>query len=134
MVTKKKRIYLGLLLSFFGAGNVIQAYKLTFRNRTPYKVMFKVSYKGKSSLFGSCEPDRKELPAGGSTKISSGICTVNKVTADVYEPGSKVTKGAQRVIKASRYHAIWGRAGNSKFSIRGPFYTRGVVSYRVTRD
>ncbi len=38
MVVKKKGLYLGLLVSLLGTGNVMQAYNLTIENRTPFKV------------------------------------------------------------------------------------------------
>jgi len=59
MVAKKKELYLGLLLSLLGIGNVMQAYRITLKNHTPYKVRFRINYHG--ATWFSCRSHDKEV-------------------------------------------------------------------------
>jgi len=120
MVKKKKGLHLGLLLSFIGVANVMQAYKITVKNKTPYRVKFSVDY----SAAGLCPTYSKKLSPGKSKKFGSGACVINKVQADVYEPGSAVT--------AKKYYAPLGRTGNSVFLIK-QIEVKGRIKYTVER-
>jgi len=142
MVTKKKRLCLGLLLSLLGIGNGMQAYKFTIKNNTPYTVDVRVRYHGEANFYGIkiCQPDRKKLKPKEDTKLSSGLCTVLEVKASVFQhPISGVPDLVERkkkVIEAEKYYAPVGRAGNTTFVINGPIIKVGngsKVWYTVTR-
>ncbi len=137
MITKKKGLYLGLLVSLLGIGNVMQAYKLTIKNNTPYTVKFKVSYHAPSII--ACRSDEKELGSGHTASINSGLCTVKKVEAEVYEAPAgfmdpTLARRQTRVVKAKPYRARWGRAGNTSWIISGPSGVGDKPEYIVTRE
>ena len=119
MVMKKKGLYLGLLLSLLGMGNVMQANRLTIKNETPRNVTFKVSYYNERK--GFCWPDEGELASGKRKDIRSGFCVVKKVEAELRHPR---TSGGKRFrplrIKIERKGPS-GKAGNTTWIIKGPF-------------
>ena len=118
MVVKNRGLYLGLLVSLLGVGNVIQAYKLTVENRTSFRVTCVIGYYGRT--FFSCRPDEEVVDPGRISRvIHSGGCSVAFVRASV---------GPSK-IKAQSYIPAIGRAGNSTFVI-----SEHGEGFRVTRD
>jgi len=86
MVTKKKGLYLGLLLSLLGIGNVMQAmskqgspYILTIKNKTPYKITFNVTYEDKAGE----KYYTKELKSGKKA-VTHAPYKVSRVNASVH--------------------------------------------------
>lgn len=146
MNIKKKEIYLGLLLSMLGIGSAVEAYKVRVRNSTPFTIKFIVEYHAPSLI--ACRRDVGELAPGHEAEIQSGLCTVKSVGADVFQKkyaGTMLeTKGTalgERVIKANRYKAPLGRAGDTVFTISGPFLSSSKryrkqdgVFYQISRS
>ena len=119
VVVKNKGLFLGLLVSLLGVGNVIQAYKLTVENKTGLKVVYNIKYFGESEIFKSCRPDKGEVASGSiSGIIHSKACSVLLVRAWV----------GPKMIKAQSYIPRVGRAGNSTFVVS--LHARG---FKVTR-
>ena len=82
MVVKKKGLYLGLLLSLLGIGNLTakEEYKFLFVNNTPYKIKFAVQY------YGHCEYDSKEVEHRSIGRLKSNkLCSIKKFTVMVYD-------------------------------------------------
>jgi len=130
VVAKKKWLYLGLLLSFLGIGNVMQAYTVTIRNGTPYTIEFKADFIG-------CRDNIEELASGHTRRISAGGCLMRALTAKVYErPGvlmdPLLARQQERVVRAEGYYASAGVAGKT-FLITGPYGIGANTSYIVTR-
>ncbi len=139
MVVKKKVLYLGLLVSLLGIGNIVQAYKLTIVNETSHTVRFAINYFGEVKVLKSCRSDKGALAPGKRKVIRSGLCLVTAVGADVLERRRHGTIAGKRgslrgAIKAKPYRAPWGRAGNTTWIIEGPFYDdSGRTEYKVTK-
>jgi len=121
MITKKKGLYLGLLVSLFGIGNAMQAYTVKIKNSTPHTVKFKVDLMTPAP---DCKDRYGELASGDiATKINIGGCSIKGVYATVQRPG-------RSAIEAKPYKAPpLGRAGSSAFIISGSDET----GYTVTR-
>ena len=142
MIAKKKGLYLGLLLSMLAVGNAVQAYKVQIRNSTPFTVKFTLKFHGESAV--SCRRDVQELAPGHMAEIQSGLCTVKSVGADIFQKrhAGTILEAAgtvlgEQVVKANRYTAPWGRAGNTVFTINGPYLSRNYpegVFYQVDRS
>ena len=123
MITKRKGLYLGLLLSLLSVGNLVQAYTITLENKTLLNVHFfvKYGYTGLARLF--CKNDEKWVIPGETVRIKVGGCLVKDVKAKVFENGGK--------FKEVRWRGI--RAGG-KFTVSGPHkYRGGYWEYRITR-
>ncbi len=130
MVVKKKGLYLGLLVALLGIGNVMQAYRLTIKNETLKKVKFTISYYGRKRK--SCSSDTRELASEKHMYIRSRLCEVKKVTAELRH--ARTTKSGRVLkpleIKVER-NVPRGRAGNTTWTIKGPFHDRGRVKYKI---
>ena len=120
MVVKKKGLYLGLLVSLLGTGNVMQAYNLTIENRTPFKVKQTIRYHGETFLF--CRSDKGKIVSGSKAKIKSVLCTVKKVQVTLLDPAG--------AIKAKEYSAPLRRPGNTTFAVSK---IKGKSGFEVTR-
>jgi len=128
MVAKNKGLYLGLLLSMLGIGNIIQAYKLTFKNETKYKVSLTVIYK-------NCNPNKKKLSPGKSVKINSKSCIVKQVLASVFVDSKRVY--GKKMVLATPYFSSSDEVDDMAFVIEGPFRVRrGKIGspYKITRE
>ena len=90
MITKRKGLCLGLLLSLLSIGNAVQALRLdviakalkdgiVLLNATTKNVKFYVDYKG-----SICRNDRKWIGPSDSKFIKTRLCTVKTVIAKVY--------------------------------------------------
>ena len=103
MVVKNRGLYLGLLVSLLGVGNVMQAYKLTVENRTKFKLKFYIKY-------FLCRHDKGEVaPRSISSVIRTGACSVLSVSAWV---GPRSMN-----IKGQSYIPSVGKAANSTFVV-----------------
>jgi len=131
MVVKKKGLYLGLLLSLLGIGNVIQAYGLIFRKKT---LLYKFTVKNETGYqlklfvdyYEDCKLYIKRLDSGTTIKIKSP-CGVKQVSAFVYTRPDKVYGG--RKISAMPYYNSSKLAGDMTFVIR-----RDGKEFRVTKE
>ena len=120
MVVKKKGLYLGLLVSLLGIGNVVQGNRLTIRNETPKKVKFTISYYGGKKEF--CSSDIRELDPGKVKHIRSGFCAVRKVVAELTHGRTTESGRVLRPLKIKvKREMPRGRAGNTTWTIKGPF-------------
>jgi len=107
MVTKKKGLYLGLLLSLLGIGSVIQAYEVIIKNETKHRVKFFITYsdiigyylvelKGRETLYLSRSRSIKKVRASLTTvsgryvqimpKTLPKSSRKNDIKFTVYEP------------------------------------------------
>ena len=96
MVANKKGLYLGLLLSLLGIGNVMQAKRATVVNRTKYKATIQLSYRVKV----------KNIDLNPSEKITirSGI---NKtLQATVHDPKESMDTNKIEGILPRRVYTI----------------------------
>ena len=112
VIVKKKGLYLGLLVSLVGVGNVMQAmgWTATIKNNTPYTVRFKpgfssrdcgirnnntpyivgqgLKYRMKSKTPGTNERD---LASGNIAKLTASrltrMCSVTSMRATLQRPG-----------------------------------------------
>ena len=91
MITKKKGLYLGLLVSMLGMGNVMQAQRYTYttdvsiRNDTPYPIKY--------SLYLAAARDRYgEIGPGKTAKIPIGNYLIEFVGATVQRPDRPAVK------------------------------------------
>ena len=96
MITKKKGLYLGLLLSMFGIGSAVQAYSVTINNSTPHTVKFRLV--GVNPCLRSREKREQSLLAGHKTKINTFWCPLRGLEAWVQRSGHPV-------VKAKPYYA-----------------------------
>jgi len=80
MVTKKKRLCLGLLLSLFGIGNAMQAGRLFIENGTQNRVTLKIKYHEDQN----CPSEKGELGPGGRRGFVTELCNIKSVQARVY--------------------------------------------------
>ena len=121
MVVKNRGLYLGLLVSLLGVGNVMQAYKLTVENRTRFRIVFSIKYHGESEFIKSCRPDKGAVdPKSISGVIHSGACTVRVVSAWVQPKGMNE--------RAKSYKPPVGKAGNFTFVVHED-HSGGYESY-----
>ncbi len=113
MIAKKKGLYLGLLVSLLGIGNVMQAveYTITIQNSTPYTVKFRLSFV-RSGFMLRCWPKEKKLAAGDIAKINVKSCIVKSLEATVRRSG-------QPAVKAQPYKPHLGKTGSMTFTISG---------------
>ncbi len=58
MIVKKKRLYLGLLVSILGIGNVMQAAMVQIKNSTPYPIRYQIG-RGQYNNSGELEYYKK---------------------------------------------------------------------------
>ncbi len=120
MVAKKKRLYLGLLLSLFGIGNMAQAYTVELKNETLSTVYFDVRYGIDDWI---CSDDlNKKLAPEKTLKVKTGLCLVQYVEARVFD------KKGMMWIKTS--WKGFGRTGG-KFTVSGPH--KSGLRYRITK-
>ncbi len=123
MIVKKKGLYLGLLVSLVGVGNVMLfgqgwSWKVTIKNNTPYTVRFKAGVKACGTYEGG-------LVSGDIAKIEgskNSLCAVRKMEATVHRPGLPAVEAKP-----------WSTGG---FGIRsGSFVISGSdkTGYRITR-
>ena len=113
MIAKKKGLYLGLLVSLLGIGNVMQAveYTITIQNSTPYTVKFRLSFV-RSGFMLRCWPKEKKLAAGDIAKINVKSCIVKSLEATVRRSGYPA-------VKAQPYRPHLGKTGSMTFTISG---------------
>ncbi len=122
MIVKKKGLYLGLLVSLVGVGNVMLfgqgwKWKATIKNNTPYTVIFKAGLK-------ACGTQKKVLASGDIGEIEgskNSLCAVNKMEATVHRSGLPTVEASP-----------WSTGG---FGIRrGSFVINGSdkTGYRIT--
>ena len=132
MVVKKKMLYLGLLVSLLGVGNVIQAYKramlytLTIKNNTLYAVEYTVSTVPSSSCRVHTGSFNGVINSGGESLMTYGGivgCSVQKVEAKVYY--------GDKVIKAKPYTSR--RGGTMTLIIEGSSGPQEEPRYRVVK-
>ncbi len=111
MITKKKGLHLGLLLSMLGIGNVIQAIKVTIKNDTRHTVKFKLGFVRTRDCPLRWPPEQK-LAAGHTAKIEmDGRCAVGSLKATVQRSGRPSVK-----VKPYKGHA---RSRSKSFVISG---------------
>jgi len=83
MVAEKKGLYLGLLLSLFAIGNLMQAkkpYKFLFVNNTEYRLKFVVQYHGR------CKLDSKVVESRNIERFKSyKPCEIKKFIVVAYD-------------------------------------------------
>ncbi len=120
MITKRKGLYLGLLLSLLGIGNAVQAGTVTLENKTPHKAIFYVHYGGFTGPF--CKDDVKALASEKHKVFFVGGCRVRFVKARVFEDRAEV--------KTSWKADVLSGAGG-KFTVTGPH--KSGLRYRITR-
>ncbi len=102
MIAKKKGLYLGLLLSMLGIGNVMQAYEVIIKNNTPHTVKFRLNFSPECQL-----PTAKKLAAGGRVKIWVGqLCTMKSLEAMVQRSGHP-TVGAKS-LEPAKWQGYYG--------------------------
>ena len=122
MVVKKKGLYLGLLASLLGIGNVMQAYKLTIKNETGYGLRVFIDYDGDCKLY------KKKLRNGKTTTIKPS-CAVKQVSARVYTRPGKVY--GEKGVFASAYYISPGESGMDDMTFVIGGNRRG---FQVTRE
>jgi len=122
MITKKKGLYLGLLVLLLGIGNAMQAYTVTIKNSTPHTVKFKLSFARTGIYALGCWPNKKKLKAGRIAKIKVKSCIVKSLEATVRRSG-------QPAVKAKPYKPHYGKTGSVTFTISGT----DESGYTVTR-
>ncbi len=110
MITKKKGLYLGLLVSMLGIGNAMQAYEVTVKNNTPLTVKFKLKFSSEVPSF--CQ-FAQELPAEGIAKETLWCCGVIGLEATVQRLGSPAVKAKPYVSR------LGDMAGDRTFIISG---------------
>lgn len=134
MIVRKKVLSLGLLFSLIGVANIVQAYKATLYNNTPYLAEFKVEY-----VVGS----KSKVVLPGEEKTISGptlAAIVQRVEADVFEivpreqqrqrypgdyPNYRMGYAGQyreyiigfKRVNAKSYKASHGRIGDSDWEV-----------------
>jgi len=123
----EKGLCLGLLLSFIGVGNVIQAYKVTIENKTVREVKFRVIYHGVA-----CRRDRDErtISAGESTSfnVEQLACRVEKVEADVYHHKGRLPIKIEDTVSGDML-------GGLIFNIEAQFDSQGLFTgYKIIRE
>jgi len=102
MVVRKKGLYLGLLLSLLGIGNLVQAknkaYKFLFVNNTSSAIKFVVQY------HGSCENDFKMVHHKRIGEFKSNAqCEIKKFTVAVYNPGRRPTTTSTQLFAPGHF-------------------------------
>ena len=114
MIVKKKGLYLGLLVSLLGIGNVMQAveYTITIKNDTPHTVKFRLSFVRSGISMIRCWPKEKKLAAGDIAKINVKSCIVKSLEATVQRSGYPA-------VKAQPYRPHLGKTGSMTFTISG---------------
>ena len=123
MIVKKKGLYLGLLLSLLGMGNMMQGkYTITIKNSTPHPVKFKLSFSRSGIYALQCWSNTKKLKAGRIARINVKSCPMKGLEATVQRSG-------QSVVKATPYNLHYGRTSSSTFNISGTDET----GYKVTK-
>jgi len=137
MITKKKGLYLGLLVSMLGIGNVMQAYyKIQIRNSTPFVVKFTLRFKARTA---ACQPNIQELGPGHIAEIEARGCIIDSLKALVFQkrhagtmlevPGTVI---GEEAIEAIPYTLL--KTGNSLFIINGPYISTKGTFYSVDRS
>ena len=135
MVAKKKALGLGLLLSLFGIGNVMQAnkrsmlYTLTIKNNTSYTVGYTVSTIPSSSCEAYTGSFNGIISSGGKSLMTYGGvvgCSVKKVEAEVYY--------GDKIIKAKSYTGGGDTMTLIIKRIFGPRRLRRLLGYKVVKE
>lgn len=85
---------MGLLFSFLGIGNRLEAYSISVFNTTSRTVKVKINYQGETGF--SCRPDSKKLVAGGHVYLQSYGCLIKNVEAEVYLKRRRATRWGSR--------------------------------------
>jgi len=105
MVAKKKELYLGLLLSLLGVGNLTakKGYKFLFVNNTPYQIKFLVQY------HGSCTNDSKDVDHRSIGQLKSNKqCPIKKFTAVVQDEFTFWAKERPEEKRTVTYTQLFG--------------------------
>ncbi len=125
MIVKKKGLCLGLLLSMLGIGNAMQAYKVTIKNTTPYKIKYQLDLPIGKDKHGRIGPK-------SSATIEIVGYSVRRVKATVYEK----CDGKTVQIRAKEYYAKLWKAGGGTWIIVGPYSIKEDPDwrYQVTRE
>jgi len=93
MITKKKGLYLGLLVLLLGIGNAMQAYTVTIKNSTSHTVKFKLGFVSGVIYTLRCGSKTKKLKAGRIAKIKvKSLCIVKSLEATVRRSGQPAVK------------------------------------------
>ena len=132
MITKKKGLYLGLLLSMFGIGNAMQAYKVQIRNSTPSVVKFTLGFKTRTT--GACQPNIQELGPGHIAEIETRGCMIASLKALVFQKRHAGTVLGEEAIEAIPYTYTLLKTGDSLFIINGPYISTKGTFYSVDRS
>ncbi len=119
MIVKKKGLYLGLLLSMLGVGSVMQAYKVTIKNTTPYKIKYDIDLVTGRDKHGTVDP---------KSSVEREIIgySVRTVEATVYEKCA----GQTIQIRARKYHAKLWKAGGGTWLVVGPYSIKEAADWR----
>ena len=129
MITKKKGLYLGLLVSLLGIGSVMQAYKVQIRNSTPFVVKFTLKFKARTA---ACQPNIQELGPGHIAEIEAGRCMIDSLKALVFQKRNAGAVLGEEAIEAIPY--TLSKTGNSLFIINGPYISTKGTFYSVDRS
>jgi len=144
MVVKKRGLYLGLLLSLLGIGNVIQTYTITIKNTSNRIALVRVVYHKATNFPCRRTSAVEEVSPDGFTQISSE-CAVKKVEAEMFQKGvrRKLASGESTGTIAKPYTAPSYKtgAGDMTLIISGTsgtgfgmaFPSRGHA-YKVTKE
>jgi len=116
MITKKKGLYLGLLVSLLGIGNVMQAYKVTIRNTTPNKVRYFI------------DTDPIYMSVDGELRSNGKI--TEEIGGNLVELRASVRQQGTQSVRATSYQPTRVERKNQSFTIGG----NETAGYTVKKD
>ncbi len=132
VIAKKKGLYLGLIVSLLGIGNLAQGNRLTIKNKTKRDVEFTISYYAGREASKFCRSDKGELAAGETKNIRSGFCAVKRVEGKLRHPRPDSNGRVLRPLKITVEHRVpLARTGNTTWTIEGPFHGSKGVEYKI---
>jgi len=120
---KLKIIKIIFLSALCAVSRQVLAYDLKIENGTPFKATVHVRYKGESLI--ACRPDNKDVDPGRTLEVSTGLCLVGEIWADVHEERTATTQvyGVLKAgVKRSSSYKSSGTAFNH-FHLYGPLIT-----------
>jgi len=94
---------------------------LNIVNATPFGVKVHIRYVGKSAV--ACKDDNEDIFAGDTLQVSSGICSIKEMWADVHEQaGGPVTVVGvpNEAVKYTSHYQGGGGSVYTNYHIYGP--------------
>ncbi len=134
MNTKKKSLFIGLLLTMFGA-EVAQAYSVKIINATPYTVDYTLDIIAGKDEKGSLAPGRHRV-YNTIGYLTRGVraSVIEEPKSGLVDPLLAREKTRTYSIPKGDYYYYSPGIGNATFVIYGPYWANGnKVKYQVSR-